>query len=115
MKKLYFTIAMMVIGMAFYACREEKKPVSIIFDTDLATDYDDVGALTMLHALADSGEVRILATMASNRNECTGPQIDAINRYYGRADLPIGAPIEELTGVIEDLMMHEKILHTCRR
>jgi hypothetical protein len=37
--------------------------------------YDDVGALTMLHALADSGEAEILATFPQpslQRDICTG-------------------------------------------
>ncbi|GHT66955.1 hypothetical protein FACS189452_03780 [Bacteroidia bacterium] len=75
-----------------YSCGQSKNtPVSVIFDTDMGSDYDDVGALTMLHAIADSGEVRILATMSSNSYELTAPCIDVINRYYGRPDLPIGA------------------------
>jgi hypothetical protein len=43
------------------------KPVALIFDTDIGPDYDDVGAITMLHALADSGQVDILATIASDK------------------------------------------------
>ena len=67
-------------------------PVQLIFDTDMGPDYDDVGALTLLHALADSGEVYILATVASNINELAVPCIDVINHYYGRPDIPTGAP-----------------------
>src|SRR5690606_32742496 len=37
-------------------------PVKVIFDTDYSTDCDDPGALAVLHALADLGEVEILAT-----------------------------------------------------
>lgn len=37
------------------------EPVKIIFDTDLGPDYDDVGALAFLHAMADSGKAEILA------------------------------------------------------
>lgn len=65
-------------------------PVKVIFDTDLAEDVDDAGALAVLHALADRGEAEILATMISSRNEWVGPCLDAINTYYGRPDLPIG-------------------------
>ena len=36
----------------------------IIFDTDMVEDYDDVGAMACLHALADEGNCEILA-MAS--------------------------------------------------
>src|SRR5882757_285522 len=69
-----------------------KKPVSIILDTDIGPDYDDVGAVAVLHALADKGEARPLAIMASNKNELVGPTIDILNIYFGRPDLPIGAP-----------------------
>ncbi|HVE40312.1 MAG TPA: nucleoside hydrolase [Planctomycetota bacterium] len=67
-------------------------PVAIIFDTDLCSDCDDVAALAMLHALADLGEARIVATMASTRNPAAAPCIDAINTWYGRPGLPIGVP-----------------------
>ena len=68
------------------------KPVSILFDTDMDTDCDDVGALAMLHALADAGEVKILATVVSSRYAYSAPCVEVINRYYGRDDLPIGVP-----------------------
>ena len=68
------------------------KPVSIIFDTDMDTDCDDVGALAMLHALADAGEVKILATVVSSKYAYSAPCVEVINRYYGRGDLPIGVP-----------------------
>lgn len=64
--------------------------VHLIFDTDMAPDYDDVGALAILHALADSGEVSILATVSSNACETTVPCIDVINTYFGRTDIPMG-------------------------
>lgn len=72
----------------------------IIFDTDIGGDYDDVGALGMLHALADKGEVEILATVASNLSPLVAPSIDVINTYFGRPDLPIGAP--KTPGVAQD-------------
>jgi pyrimidine-specific ribonucleoside hydrolase len=68
------------------------KPVKIIFDSDLGPDYDDVGALTFLHAMADSGKAEILATLSSNKHELVAPSIDVINTYFGRPDLLIGAP-----------------------
>ncbi len=65
-------------------------PAKIIFDTDMAEDVDDAGALAVLHALANRGEAEILATMISSRNESVGPCLDAINTYYGRPEIPIG-------------------------
>lgn len=65
-------------------------PVPIIFDTDMAEDVDDAGALAVLHALANNGEAEILGAMISARNEWVGPCLDAINTYYGRPEIPIG-------------------------
>lgn len=71
------------------------EPVKIIFDTDLGPDYDDVGALAFLHAMADSGRAEILATVSSNKHSLVAPCINIINTYFGRPDLPIGAPKSE--------------------
>lgn len=68
------------------------KPVNIIIDTDIGPDYDDVGALAVLHALSDKGLAHPLAVMASNKNELVAPSIDVLNTFFGRSDLPIGAP-----------------------
>ncbi len=73
-------------------------PVPILFDTDMDSDCDDAGALAMLHALADAGEVKILATVVSARHRWSAPCVEAINRYYGRPDLPIGVPRGRDTG-----------------
>ena len=67
-------------------------PIKIIFDSDMGPDYDDVGALTMLHAFADSGKAEILATMASNKYELVAPSLQVINTYYGRPQIPVGSP-----------------------
>ncbi len=66
--------------------------VKLIFDTDLGPDYDDVGALAFLHCMADSGKAEILATLASNKHELVAPAIDVINTYFGRGNIPVGAP-----------------------
>jgi len=58
----------------------------------MGPDYDDVGALTILHAFADSGKAEILATMASNKYELVAPCLNVINTYYGRPAIPVGSP-----------------------
>lgn len=62
----------------------------LIFDTDIAEDCDDVGAMAVLHALADKGELDILAMMVSMPVEYGAPALDAINTYFRRPDIPIG-------------------------
>jgi len=90
----------MVILLISWNCSNQSrvksdKVVKIIFDTDLGPDYDDVGALAFLHAMADSGKAEILATVSSNKHELVAPSIDVINTYFGRSDLPVGAPKTE--------------------
>ena len=75
-------------GAALWA----QDPPAVIVDTDLLTDCDDAGALAMLHALADRGEVRILGIVLDGQDTTGkhGAVASAIDRYYGRGDLPIG-------------------------
>lgn len=71
---------------------DDKEPVSIIFDTDMGSDCDDVGALALLHAYADIGKARIIGCVYSSGKVPYGAGIiEAINVYYGRSDIPVGA------------------------
>jgi inosine-uridine nucleoside N-ribohydrolase len=58
----------------------------------MGPDYDDVGAITILHALADKGEANILATMASTKYDGVASILSVFNTYFERPDLPIGVP-----------------------
>jgi inosine-uridine nucleoside N-ribohydrolase len=70
----------------------QAEPVKIIFDTDMASDCDDAGALAVLNALADLGEAEILAVVTNRKcpGNASGGAADAINTWYGRPDIPIG-------------------------
>ena len=87
MKKTMVLVSCAVVAIAVTAA-----PVKVIFDTDMITDFDDVGALACLHALADAGECEILATVSSTRGNASVGAIEVINHYYGRGDLPVGSP-----------------------
>ncbi|MDF1812914.1 MAG: nucleoside hydrolase [Verrucomicrobiales bacterium] len=67
-------------------------PVPVIFDTDMANDCDDAGALAVLNALADKGEAKILAVVTNRKcpGDASAAAADAINTWYGRPDIPIG-------------------------
>ncbi|KAA5547568.1 nucleoside hydrolase [Adhaeribacter rhizoryzae] len=67
------------------------KPLPIILDTDIAPDFDDAGAMAVLHALADKGEAKILATISCNRYAGCAPLLEVINNYYNKPNIPIGA------------------------
>ena len=68
----------------------KQKPVKILFDTDIGCDCDDAGALAVLHALADRNEAEIVAITHCTTSPYSAGCIDAINRYYGRPNLPVG-------------------------
>ena len=64
--------------------------VPIILDTDFGFDVDDVGALAVLHALADNGEADILAVVSVVTDPHTPGAMDAVNTHYNRPNLLIG-------------------------
>jgi hypothetical protein len=98
---IFVLIFIFISGCVSQSGKKPNSTAKIIFDTDLGPDYDDVGALAFLHAMADSGKAVILATVASNKHELVAPSIEIVNTYFGRSDLPIGAP--KTAGVPLDL------------
>lgn len=66
------------------------RPAKVILDTDMVTDCDDAGALAVLHAYARHDQADILAIVANNFDVNSAKAVDAINRYYGRDDIPVG-------------------------
>lgn len=90
-----FNLCLTFLCSSFCTCisfAQSKAPVNVIFDTDMGPDYDDVGALAMLHAFADKGEAKILATIACTKYEGVGPVLSVLNTYFRRSLLPIGVP-----------------------
>lgn len=57
----------------------------------MSIDVDDVGAVCAMHALADRGEVNILAVVHNSASEQGVGALSVLNHYYGRDDVPIGA------------------------
>jgi pyrimidine-specific ribonucleoside hydrolase len=66
------------------------RPVSVILDTDIGPDYDDVGAMALLHAFADSGKAKILATVSCNQSKYSVGVLSVLNNYFGKPGIPIG-------------------------
>ncbi len=94
------SVVFLAFGCVFFSCsnsrtgnRELNQPVKIIFDTDIGGDWDDVGALAVLHHYANTNEAEILAVGVSAVGYTAewGPScIDAINTYFNRPEIPIG-------------------------
>src|SRR5258708_33123176 len=89
--RIFIILVLSVLTNAEEA-QNKTKPFAIIFDSDMGPDYDDVGAIALLHAFADSGYVKILATVASTKYEGVAAVFNVFNTYFGRAGLPIGVP-----------------------
>lgn len=90
---LFFSILLLTtLGSCSLRSNHVDKPVFIIFDSDIGPDYDDVGAVTILHAMQQKGEAKILATVASNKYEGIAAVLDVFNTYWGEPDIPVGVP-----------------------
>jgi inosine-uridine nucleoside N-ribohydrolase len=87
-----FLLPVFLFSISAVNAQISKQVVSVILDTDIGPDYDDVGAMAVMHALADRGEARPLAVISSNKNELTVPCIDVLNTFFGRPELATGAP-----------------------
>jgi len=62
----------------------------VILDTDIHSDVDDVGALALLHVLADRDETEIVATVADTDSRWATTCLSALNSACGRPDVPVG-------------------------
>ncbi|MEL6651902.1 MAG: nucleoside hydrolase [Bacteroidota bacterium] len=105
---------LLLILVLFAACQTKtappQAPIKIILDTDMGSDCDDVGALALLHQYASEDKAEILGVIYSSGAVPYGAGvIDAINRYYGQADIPIGANHDPAVGDTVDKMQAEKL------
>ncbi|SOD88450.1 nucleoside hydrolase [Spirosoma fluviale] len=91
---LFFTSVLLALtaGLSHGQSAQKNQPVPVIFDTDMGPDYDDVGAIAMLHAFADAGQTRILATIASTNYPKVTSVLSVLNTYFNRPNIPIGVP-----------------------
>ena len=58
----------------------------------MMTDCDDTAALALLIKLEKMGKANILGVTVSGSYPMSAPVVDSINTYYGRGDIPLGAP-----------------------
>lgn len=83
-----------IVLMAFsckVASRQSKPvPVSVIFDTDVGNDIDDVLALQMLFNYEKQQKVKLLGITISKSNPRVIEYVDAYCRRNGRGNMPLG-------------------------
>jgi hypothetical protein len=84
MKKLFFLSLAIINLLVFNSCQNNSflpHKVNLILDTDFGPDYDDVGAIAVMHALSDSAKVNILATIASTKYNNVAAALNVFNTY----------------------------------
>ncbi len=104
--KFGITFLLQFLVMVALQCQ----PVNVIFDTDMGSDCDDVGALALLHSFANDGKANIAGCIySSGRIPYGAGIIDAINKLYGRPEIPVGADHDMNFGDPNDKMTAEKL------
>ena len=81
-----------IIFLLMFSMSNAQPVVNVIFDSDMGPDYDDVGAITLLHTFADEGKANILATIASTKYENVAAVFSVFNTYFNRPNIPIAVP-----------------------
>jgi len=66
-----------------------KSGKSVILDTDIGPDCDDVGSLVILYHFAKEAGIPVLATVNCTSNPYGNGTLDVINRYFGYTDVRI--------------------------
>ncbi len=92
-KAISVLCVLVFLGVFLFIQKDSVKtqsPPHIIFDTDISSDVDDVGAVAVLQALADQGKTKILAMMVSSGDPWGALCLDALNRWFGRPGIPVG-------------------------
>ena len=89
MKTNAFLCAFFLAGFAAFGAVPK-----IIFDTDMVEDFDDVGAVAVLHAFADEGKCEILAIGTCTRGNSSVAAVEILNAFYGRPEIPVGCTKE---------------------
>lgn len=70
---------------------DDTEPISIIFDTDIGNDIDDVLALDMLYKYLDQGHINLLGIVSSKDDHPYCAEfLDIMNTWYGYPEIPVG-------------------------
>lgn len=83
-------LSILLFFLGFLFAFQLKAQPRIIFDTDIGSDADDLGALAMLHNYVKRGHCELLAIGIWSTDENAVPAVDAINRFYHHPNIPIG-------------------------
>jgi inosine-uridine nucleoside N-ribohydrolase len=87
--KINFLLSIFILTILSLSFPANCQPIKIILDSDIDSDVDDVGAMAMLHTLADNKVIELLGIIVTSDDKYAPTCADAINHYYKRV-VPIG-------------------------
>jgi purine nucleosidase len=87
---LFILLAVVCVNHVTAGNNRAGLPVRVIYDTDLDSDVDDVGALAMLLNLHRAGTIDLIGVVVTSDDPFAPVCAAAINTYYGFPDIPVG-------------------------
>ena len=97
MKKLLLLVLLLGLGYTSTFAQAQKKPQSIIFETDMGNDIDDALALDILFKNMDQGNINLLGIGVHKNNPHSAEYIDIMRVWYGYKNIPIGVNAKWIT------------------
>jgi len=92
--KSYSLLVAVVFSVCIFETFAENTPVvslpKVIFDTDLDSDVDDIGALAMLLNLHKAGVIELAGVIVTSDDPYAPVCASAINTFYGLPGIPVG-------------------------
>jgi inosine-uridine nucleoside N-ribohydrolase len=88
--KIKFLFGLLTLTILILPFTATGQSIKVILDTDMDSDVDDVGAMAMLHTLANNKVLEILGVIVTSDDKYAPTCTDAINHYYKRANIPVG-------------------------
>ncbi|MBQ5622519.1 MAG: nucleoside hydrolase [Alistipes sp.] len=109
MKKLLLLVLLLGLGYTSTFAQAQKKPQSIIFETDMGNDIDDALALDILFKNMDQGNIKLLGVGVHKNNPYSAEYIDIMRHWYGYKKTPIGVN----TACVTDMDCVDYCTKTC--
>src|ERR1700712_612947 len=79
-----------LICMMFLSSLTGMSQTTVILDTDIDSDVDDVAALAMLHKLVANKQIELAGVVVTSDDPFAPLCADAINNYFGNGQVPVG-------------------------
>jgi len=87
MKRILFLLA---ISACITLPIDAKRPVKLIFDTDMGNDVDDVLCQVLINKYVEQGSVECLMMALNKTGDAPAAFVDVVNTFYQHPNIPVG-------------------------